>query len=359
MDTESFETSPVRGATAADLDADLVRTYLTRLDTAAGRPGAGVVEGWPARLATLGYGMGSGDAWQPIVAGLLLFGRAPQQWLPQAQVKVARFRGRDASGLIVDRAELAGPVPALLEAVAAFVTRNMRVGGVIAGLYRQDTPEYPIAAVREAITNAIAHRDYRVAGQKVMLRMFDDRLEVESPGGLAGPVTLDTLETRRFSRNPRLAQGMYTLRLIEEMGTGIRRIRRALAQLGSPPPAFASDRTCFLATLPALPLSEPGPAASAPPAAIPVVPAADPEEPARLARRTAWLRAGLSPRQATGLELAQAEGRLTNRDYRALHGDLSEEAARLDLADLVNRGLLVRIGSNKGTYYILRDEQAT
>ena len=210
-----------------------------------------------ARLTALGLGNGGDAAWTPTVAGLLLFGRAPQRLLPQAQVKVARFRGDDVTGLIVDRAEIGGAVGPLIEAVTQFVTRNMRVGGVIEGLYRRDVPEYPIQAVREAVTNAIAHRDYRLAGQKVQVRMFDDRLEIESPGGLAGPVTLDTLETRRYSRNPRLAQAMYTLRLVEEMGTGIRRIKRALGALGSGPPTFVSDRAAFLIRLPALPLADP------------------------------------------------------------------------------------------------------
>ena len=358
MDTESAEANPIRGAGAADIDPDLVRAYLAALDAGAGRaPGADDAD-WPARLTALGYGVGADSSWQPTMAGLLLFGRAPHRLLPQAQVKAARFRGSDLSGLIVDRAELGGPIPALVEAAAGFVARNMRVGGAIAGLYRQDTPEYPLAAVREAITNAVAHRDYRIAGQKVLLRVFDDRLEVESPGGLAGPVTLDTLEQRRFSRNPRLAQGMYTLRLIEEMGTGIRRIRHELALLGSGPPSFASDRVAFRATLPALPLEDALPAPAPPPVGLaappPPVPVTD-DERAQRARRAAWLRAGLNPRQATGLEHAHVLGRLTNRDYRTLHGDLSDEAARLDLADLVERGYLVRVGSNKGTYYILRD----
>jgi ATP-dependent DNA helicase RecG len=361
MDTDAADTSPVRGATAADLDPDLVRAYLTARDREAGRVPPAADSDWTARLTELGYGAGQGPSWQPTVAGLLLFGRAPHLLLPQAQVKAARFRGRDVSGLIVDRAELGGPIPLLVEAAAAFVARNMRVGGAIAGLYRQDTPEYPLPAVREAITNAIAHRDYKLAGQKVLLRMFDDRLEVESPGGLAGPVTLETLETRRYSRNPRLAQAMYSLRLIEEMGTGIRRIRHELSLLGSGTPTFASDKVSFLAMLPALPLEDAVSAsvAAAPPAGTAAPPppsAADAEEErARRTRRATWLRAGVSPRQAAGLEQAHTEGRLTNRDYRTLHGDLSDEAARLDLADLVDRGYLVRIGSNKGTYYILRD----
>jgi hypothetical protein len=129
---------------------------------------------------------------------------------------------------------------------------------------------------------------------------------------------------------------------------------RRLAGADSGAPTFASDRVSFLAVLPALPLEEttPGPAPGA--GAAPPAPVSD-EERAGRARRAGWLRAGLSPRQATALEHAHTEGRLTNRDYRTLHGDLSDEAARLDLADLVERGYLVRVGSNKGTYYIPRD----
>ena len=304
-------------------------------------------------------GWGRGRAGSPPWPGCSSSGGHPHLLLPQTQVKAARFRGRDVSGLIVDRAELGGPIPALIEAAAAFVARNMRVGGAIAGLYRRDTPEYPLPAVREAITNAIAHRDYKLGGQKVQLRMFDDRLEIESPGGLAGPVTLDTLEMRRYSRNPRLAQAMY---------------RCAWSRRWAP--ASAASATSWPSSAPARPPSPatgspswspcprcrwktPSPPAwrqRLPPGPRPRRPRrGHDEERARRTRRTAWLRAGLSPRQATGLEHAHNEGRLTNRDYRNLHGDLSDEAARLDLADLVERGYLVQIGSNQGTYYILRD----
>jgi ATP-dependent DNA helicase RecG len=354
-----YESQPLP-ATLADLDAEAVRTYLADLDSGIGESLTEQTDLAP-RLTALGLGGARGGPWAPTVAGMLLFGRAPQQWLPQVQVKVARFRGDDVTGMIVDRAEIGGSIGPLIEAVTQFVLRNMRVGGVIESLYRRDVPEYPIQAVREAVTNAVAHRDYSLAGQKVQVRMFDDRLEIESPGGLAGPVTLDTLETRRYSRNPRLAQARYNLRLVEEMGTGIRRIRRALTDLGSGPPSFLSDHTTFLIRLPALPLGDmppdpkeagdDAPAAPNPQSAI----RSNPQSEEERAQRAAWVRAGLSPRQAAALAHAQHEGRLTNREYRDLHPDLSDEAARLDLADLVERGYLMKIGSNRGTYYILRD----
>src|SRR4051812_10294532 len=101
MDTESAETTPIRGATAADLDPDLVRAYLAALDAGALRAPGAEDSDWPTRLTALGYGGGVGAAWQPTIAGLLLFGRGPHRLLPQAQIKAARFRGRDVSGLIV------------------------------------------------------------------------------------------------------------------------------------------------------------------------------------------------------------------------------------------------------------------
>ncbi|HUS13973.1 MAG TPA: ATP-binding protein [Chloroflexia bacterium] len=357
-DSSDYESRVLRSAGSDAIDWEAVRAYLAALDAEGGGLADGGFaelgpEGMAARVGALGLGTGSGAEWHPTTAGLLLFGRAPHHLLPQVQVKAARFRGSDVAGLIVDRAEIGGAVGPLIEAVTQFVTRNMRVGGAIEGVYRRDVPEYPVQAVREAVTNAIAHRDYSLHGQKVQVRMFDDRLEIESPGGLAGPVTLDTLELRRFSRNPRLAQAMYLLRLVEEMGTGIRRIKRALADLGSGVPTFRSDPASFLVRLPALDLPALDSSAAVPQATpVPVSP--EPEAVFR-ARSAAWLRAGLSPRQAAGLEHAEQTGRLTNREYREIHTDLSDEAARLDLADLVERGYLMKIGSNRGTYYILRD----
>ncbi|MGI8589163.1 MAG: ATP-binding protein [Chloroflexia bacterium] len=353
-DTLDYESAMLPGCSVEDLDPDAVRAYLVALDVEAGRaPDAEAgQDGLAGQLSALGLGVGSGANWHPTVASLLLFGRVPQQKLPQVQVKAARFRGTDVAGLIVDRAEIGGAVGPLIEAVTGFVTRNMRVGGAIEGIYRRDMPEYPLQAVREAVTNAVAHRDYRLGGQKVQVRMFDDRLEIESPGGLAGSVTLDTLESRRYSRNPRLAQAMYIMRLVEEMGTGIRRIRRALAELGSGPPTFGSDRAAFIVSLPALPT--PSVPLDAHSGMTSIVAPQTASEDARL-RSATWLRSGLSPRQAAGLEHAVQAGRLTNREYRELHADLGDEAARLDLADLVERGYLMKIGSNRGTYYILRE----
>jgi ATP-dependent DNA helicase RecG len=358
--TAPVESQPLATATFDDLDTTKVTAYLATLDEAADeRSETGASP--ELRLVNLGLvRSNNGDTapLHPTMAAMLLFGKQPQKYLPQASVKLAHFQGKGVDGLIVDRKEVFGTLDKIIEDAARFVIGNMHVPARIDGLYREDMPQYPIVAVREAITNALAHRDYSISGQKVSLRMFEDRLEVESPGGLAGPVTLQNLDQKRYSRNPFLARLMYEMRLVEEMGTGIRRMRRALAEIGSPPPLFYADDSSFVATLPSRPLPEPSPAETA----RPVPTAAPTETPQPIfeisetnrAEYFTMLQSGLNERQARGLLYARERGRLTNRDYRAVNPDITDETARLDLLSLVDKGYLLRIGDKKGASYLPR-----
>jgi hypothetical protein len=94
----------------------------------------------------------------------------------------------------------------------------MRVGATVNGLEREELLEYPRFAVREALVNAVAHRDYRISGRRIEIRMYADRLEIISPGGLPGYMTLDNLVEEHFSRNPRLVNGLFQWGFIEERG---------------------------------------------------------------------------------------------------------------------------------------------
>ncbi len=348
----SVEGRPVAEAGLLDLEADRVEAYLNILEEqASDRPDN--IPGSPdEKLVALGLGRVEGGEMRPTAVALLLFGKNPQKFLPNSSVKLARFKGRDVTGLILDRAELYGTLDKIIEDTARFVGRNMKVGGPIKGLYREDITEYPIVAVREAIANAVAHRDYGISGQKIALRIFDDRLEVESPGGLAGPVTLENLGQKRFSRNPLLTRVMYELRLVEEMGTGIKRMRRTMAELGSAPPTFMADADSFTAILPArmmeeekLPQPESQPETNPP--AFEISAELRPEY-------FALMRSGLNERQARGLLYARERGRLTNKDYRAINSDITDETARLDLLNLVDKGYLVKFGDKRGAAYLPR-----
>ncbi len=131
----------------------------------------------------------------------------------------------------------------------AFVQSNMRRGMRIAGLAREETTEYPLAVVREAIVNAIAHRDYSVRGEGIRLLMFSDRLQIYSPGRLPGHVTLQNLVDERYSRNEAIVAVLTDFGYIERLGYGIDRMMAAMSAAGLPEPVFEETAAGFQVTL--------------------------------------------------------------------------------------------------------------
>ncbi len=116
------------------------------------------------------------------------------------------------------------------------------------GVRRVDIPENPDYSVREALANAFAHRDWSLEGAKVRLFIFDDRLEISSPGRLPPPITLEGLGYDQFSRNRLIARVLVERGSIEEVGLGIRRMREEMASLGLPEPGFREDGFSFVIT---------------------------------------------------------------------------------------------------------------
>lgn len=267
----------------------------------------------------------------PTIAGVLLFTDYPQQWLPQSSVVFAKFVGktpRGESGLAgyTRREELTGPLPRLIEAAWNIIWSEMAVSAVVKGLEREETYEYPQFAVREAIVNAICHRDYRLKGRRIEIRMYSDRLEVISPGGLPGFITVENIKDEHFSRNPRVVNGLFQWGYIEELGLGIDRMLEVMQQAGHKPPYFDARPYSFAVTL----YNE-----------------REKQQPPEWTRNTNY-------RQARALQYIRDNGSITNREYRTLCAGVSAETLRLDLADMVEKGILLKVGSKKGTYYILK-----
>ena len=149
--------------------------------------------------------------------GLLLSDQCPYQ------IKSAVFTDEHRTGFI-DRSESTGSVLRQFDDVIAFIRRNVRTSSRITGIDREDSSDYPIVAVREAVLNAIVHRDYASNGL-TLVSLYDDRMEIVSPGGVYGDVSEDELYRGvSFLRNPRLASVFYRLGLIEAYGTGIPRM---------------------------------------------------------------------------------------------------------------------------------------
>ncbi|MCI1259288.1 MAG: ATP-binding protein [Atopobiaceae bacterium] len=200
---------------------------------------------------------------RPTIAGLLALGRYPQKYYPRLAVTFASFPGRtksDGGGVpsLLDSETLVGPIPALVADTLGAVRRNMRTGGLIDGAFRKDLPDYPLVAVREAVTNALMHRDYSAVarGMQVQVNMYEDRLEITNPGGLYGTLTLDMLGAPGFSatRNQHLSllleetpypDGGF---VAENRGTGYQRIVSELAENLMPSPVAKSTASYFSLT---------------------------------------------------------------------------------------------------------------
>jgi len=319
-----FEAEIVAGAGREDLDEALIAEYLEKR----------AERGQPAHLPVddLLVEIGATDeAGHPTVAGLLLFGRNPQAFLPQSGLVFVRFvgtepRGEDGLAGYGRREEIGGSLARIIERAWEVLLEEMHIGAVVKGLEREERLEYPPFAVREALVNAVCHRDYRLRGRRIEVRKFADRLEVISPGGLPGYITLDNIVEEHFSRNPRIVGGLYYWGYIEELGLGVDRMIEEMTQAGHPPPRFRATPYSFTVTLSNLLVRAPVPA---------------------------WARS-MNERQAKALAYVQEHGRITNREYRQLCPDVSAETLRLDLADLVKRGILLKVGAKRGTYYILK-----
>jgi predicted HTH transcriptional regulator len=180
---------------------------------------------------------------RPSVAGLLAFGDSPEQFLPSAYIEAAAYRGTQmASAAVIDAKKITGPLHQQIDDAVNFVERNMKVAS-IKTVGRQDFPQYDILAVHEAVVNAAAHRDYSIAGSKIRLFLFDDRLEIYSPGRLPNTITLENMVDRQFTRNQLLVSFLsrqaspHTGRYyIEARGEGIRLIlERSIAVSGKQP----------------------------------------------------------------------------------------------------------------------------
>ena len=332
MPGRHVDLSPCNGATLDDLDSDLIERYRQELERR--RPGAPQLR-QPVEELLLGLGAAVKlrRRLRPTLAGMLFFGRHPQSFYPAFTITFIHFAGKSTVGegpndaLYLDNREFQGTIPQLLEGIRATVFEKLSKRAVVEGFVRQDLLEYPEFAYREAIVNAVSHRDYSLEGSFIQVRLFSDRLEVQSPGGLGGHVTVDNIVYEQYTRNPHIVRLMEDLGYVERRGLGVDRMIRAMAAAGLEPPEFENRGSSFWVTLKA------GKPALPPPS---------------------YAGLDLNDRQVQALVQFRAQGRLTNREYQQAFG-VSERTALYDLQGLVEAGLALPVSSGRGRYYILRD----
>ncbi|HIQ04302.1 MAG TPA: DeoR family transcriptional regulator, partial [Anaerolineae bacterium] len=315
----SFESLPVEGATLADLDQELIARYLTQLEGLADEDASEI-------LTSRGCLVATEQELHPTHAGILLFGRDPQRFLHSAEIILIRYGGLTMEDEFL-RQDVRGTLPEQIRQAEVFLVANMRKGMRIQGLEREERPEYPVPVVREAIVNAVAHRDYSIRGDCIRVLMFSDRLEVYSPGRLPGHVTVENIVDERYSRNEVIVQILSDMGFIERLGYGIDRMIRAMEEEGLPRPQFEETAAGFRVTLRGhgSTLISPRP------------------------ETQRWGNLLLNPRQEKALAYVAEHGRITNREYQNLAPDVSSETIRRDLADLVDQGLLLKIGEKRAT----------
>lgn len=191
----------------------------------------------------------------PTLAGLMLLSEYPQEFFPQLSVTAMVVQGKEIGELgdegerFIDNRRIEGTIPQMLEGTLAFVRRNMKVKTIITEEgSRADKPEYPIKAVREIILNALIHRDYSVHTERspVRLIMYEDRLELENPGGLYGRITVDDLgKVSADTRNPYIAGALEIMINTENRFSGIPTVITELKKAGMPTPVFIDRRGVF------------------------------------------------------------------------------------------------------------------
>ena len=197
------------------------------------------------------------------VAGLLLFGSRPSRYLPQAKIDAAAYFGREKDYDARERRTLRGPIvrlkgadgaglePGLVEQAVEFVRRNIETVALEDGVRRQPRWDYPEEAVREAVVNAIVHRDYLLSGTDIEIGIYSDRLEVVSPGRLANGITPARMRSGcRSARNELLKDVMRDYGYVEHMGMGIpRKIMRGMREHNGTEPELLEEDERFTVRL--------------------------------------------------------------------------------------------------------------
>ncbi len=190
----------------------------------------------------------------PTISSVLCFSKIPQMFYPQLCITAVVVPGYvmgdcdENNNRFLDNKKIEGTIPEMLDGAIAFVIRNMKTSVSFKNGKREDITEYPITAIREAVLNALVHRDYSIhtEGMPIRLEMYKDRLEIVNTGGLYGSINIDDLgELRADTRNKNLIAILETIEQVENRYSGIPTIKKEMKEAGLKEPLFVSERGLF------------------------------------------------------------------------------------------------------------------
>ncbi|MFH1199681.1 MAG: ATP-binding protein [Candidatus Micrarchaeota archaeon] len=298
-------------AKLGDLDAEKMREFLKTRS-----PDVKFEDGKLSDfLQNLGLAQKNGDLWIKNAA-ILFFAKEPPKFLPQDEVKLVRFKGTTPVD-IIDSRLANGTLVLNLKEAEDFIRKNTRTAYKIEKAEREELPEYPVKVTREALVNALTHRDY-FSRDAVQINVFDDRIEFINPGTLPAGLSLQILGTLSVQRNPLTYRLMRDLKLVEGFATGIPRMRSAMKEAGLPEPVFEELGSFFRVTL---------------------------------YNKQVVAHGVASERQKKALAYLEKNHSISSKVYGRLVG-LTHPVAVSDLNDLVAKGLFKKVGKTRGAFYV-------
>lgn len=203
-----------------------------------------------AKLMSIGILAQKGKKVVATNGGVILFGKPEirKEFFPFAEVRCARFAGTTRAEFI-DRLEIEGGVLAAVTEVPKFIRRNTKMAGKFGAMRRRDIPEYPVDGVREALTNALVHANYEISGTRIFVAIYDDKLEIQNPGTMVPGMSIEQFKAGVSRiRNPVIARVFGELELVEEWGSGYKRIKDACQKGGYPEPVWEEFGTVLRVT---------------------------------------------------------------------------------------------------------------
>jgi predicted HTH transcriptional regulator len=277
-------------------------------------------------------------------AGFLLFGVRPGDRYPQCEILVDAYADTKISGKPRGQVNINAALPKAIDQILEFVDKHTFHPTRVVGINNITLDEYPQRALREALVNAVAHRNYEDASRKIAVQIFSDRIVVASPGYPPSPLTLAKLRRGNYrpcSRNSVIAQALATLNLMEQRGSGFARMRDAMLNHGLDVPIYVQQDGYFVATFQ-------GPNQNYERLKVPE---------GAVGFITPAIEAQLNERQKKIMVQVQREGAVTSGWCRKTF-DVTYDTANRDLLDLVERKLLIKAGQGRATHFRLKSSES-
>jgi len=261
----------------------------------------------------------------PTIAGILLFGKNPHLNITQCEIRADRYVG-DSRVEWLDRKDIHGTLFEIIKLTEEFMLKNMRTPAKVIGFKTEFRTEYPVEALREAIINALVHRDWH-SSNAILLRIFNSHIDIISPGGLLRPLKISEIMKDDYipkSRNKVLVEVLSKSGVMDKRGTGFLRIRESMKKWNLPNPEFIEKLGYFV-----IRFNNP---------AIQKIPEID--------------ESILNERQKKALYYIKDKGGITNKEYREIN-KIGKRYTIKELNKLINEGIITKKGKGRSIYYVL------